>query len=382
MPGPIIIATIMRPAGDTGVQTHFQAFAQWMSGRSVPHRMVTPYSAPKWQVYPVFALRTIIAPFSGPFSVWWYRYWHAFFLRRALRKILMMEDSCVVYAQCPLSAEAALQVRRSSSQRVTMVVHFNVSQADEWAGKGEIAVDGRLFRSIRQLEERVLPKLDGLIFVSDFMRREVFLRIPAIRTVPHRVVPNFLSDPGTEPGTIAPRAELICVGTLEPRKNQRYALEIIAAARAIGRPLRLTLVGDGPDRTMLESLAKNLGVDGDVEFRGHVTHAATLMREHLAYLHVARMESFGITLIEAMGAGVPVFAPGVGGIPEVFTDGVEGRLIPLGDAKSAAEIIVGLVDDPAALDKLGQGARQRFVSRFESGLVASILAEFLIEKRH
>ena len=88
------------------------------------------------------------------------------------------------------------------------------------------------------------------------MRRELHRRIPELRRVQSAVIPNFLADPGVRVQSDL-HPDLITVGTLEYRKNQRYALEIVAAAKAIGHRLTLTIVGDGPDRAMLESLGRN-----------------------------------------------------------------------------------------------------------------------------
>lgn len=377
MSKPILIATVMRPEGETGVQSHFRAFLAWAQGKALPITLVTPYSSPRWQVYPVFALRRLIDPLHKAASVWWYRHWHALFLRRALHVALANGRPCTVYAQCPPSAAAALLARTTATQRVVMVVHFNFSEADEWVGKGMIRDGGALYRAIRKLEADVLPRLDGLVFVSDFMRREVAARIPAITSIPNRIVPNFLPDPGLEVEPGEPETDLICIGTLEPRKNQRYALEIVAAAVRLGRPLSLTVVGDGPDRTALESLALELGIRQQVFFAGFVRNAAGRMPLHRAYLHVARMESFPIVLIEAMAHGLPVFAPAVGGVPEVFVDGREGRFIPLDDAEAAARIVVDWLDSPQTMSIARQAARENFLARLEAGKVAADLADFL-----
>ena len=373
---PVLIATIMRPEGDTGVQTHFRAFAAWLKGQGVACQLATPYDSPSWQVYPVFALRRLIDPVHKAFSVFWYRHWHRFFLQRALRDMLADRRHRVVYAQCPLSADAALRARAVPEQRVVMVVHFNLSQADEWAGKGMIHADGGLFRAIRRFETEVLPQLDGLVFVSAFMRRELLARIPALAEVPYRVIPNFLADPRPDP-MVRAEADLICIGTLEARKNQGYAIEIVAAAKAMGRQISLTLVGDGPDRANLEALARSLAVDGSVRFAGFVSQAATLIGAHKACLHVARMESFGFVLIEAQSRGRPAFAPAVGGIPEVFEDGLEGRTIPLDQPDVAARCILQWLDDDAAMARAGLAARRRFESCFEAGRVAAELHGFL-----
>lgn len=378
MSAAILIASLMRPQGETGVQTHVRAVRDWLgqNGRSV--KLITPFDCPNWQVYPVFGLRRLLDRMNKVVSVWWYRHWHAAFLQRALRKQLAGGQACVVYAQCPLSARAALRARVSTAQKVVMVVHFNLSQADEWADKGAIPRDGAFFRLIRSLEERVLPCLDGFVFVSDFMRRELQQRIPAVGLMRSRVIPNFLDDPG-EPVFSDERSDLITLGTLEYRKNQRYALEIVHAAARLGRAITLTVVGDGRDRAMLETLAHELRIEKQVHFRGFVSHAATLMPSYRACLHVAHMENLPLTLIEALSRGLPVFAPAAGGMPEVFEDGVEGRLIPLDDPQAAANLILEWLDDEALMRRVQFAARCRFLDCFESARVASELAGFLDE---
>lgn len=378
MSAPVLIASMMRPHGETGVQTHVRAVRDGLANQGREVRLLTPFDCPRALVYPVFGVRRLLDKLHRPASVWWYRHWHALFLERALRRVLADGRPCIVYAQCPLSARAALRARVARGQKVAMVVHFNLSQADEWADKGAIPRDGSLFRSITKLESEVLPELDGLVFVSDFMRRELTRRIPDIAQVRTAVIPNFLADPG-EPVATDARRDLIMIGTLEYRKNQRYALEIVQAARQSGHALTLTVVGDGPDRAILEACAKEWGIADLVRFSGFVSNAAALMPAHRACLHVALMENLPLTLIEALSRGLPVFAPAAGGMPEVFRDGVEGRLIPLADAKTAAGWITAWLEDEAEMKRAGDAARRYFMARFEAARVASELVRFLDE---
>jgi len=374
----IIIATIMRPAGETGVQTHFNCFRGYLAEHSLKHQLITPFSYYKFLVYPVFAARKILDKLSGEISVWWYRYWHRFFLELALKERLKSGADCVIYAQCPLAADAALRARVSARQRVIMVTHFNVSQADEWLGKGKIAKNGKLYQAITNLEATVLPRLDGLVFVSEFMRRELLVRIPAIASVPACIIPNFLPDPGL-PKPQQPVADLINIGSLEARKNQQYLLEIIAALREQGTPLTLTLVGEGPDRAMLEEKARSLKVDDLLRFTGFVKNAAELIARHNACIHVASIENLPVTLIEALASGCPIFATPVGGVPEVLADNTVGLSIPLDDAVAAAKIVASAISNPQWLANTGYAARERFLKQYASDVCAKRLYEFLQE---
>jgi len=369
----------MRPEGGTGVQTHFRIFMAYLNKARQQCDLLTPFDAPLWLVYPMFGLRKLVNLFNLETGVWWYRYWHACFLQMALKRRLKSGSECVVYAQCPLSAQAALKARVSRNQTVVMVTHFNISQADEWVGKGLISKGGQFYRAIQTFEAEILPQLDGLVFVSDFMRRELAGRIPATIKVPYRIVPNFLPDPGMKAQPTEPETDLICIGTLEPRKNQRFALEIVAASLRLGRPLSLTVVGDGPDRIMLEDLSQTLGIRQQVFFAGLINNAASFMPQHRACLHTALMESFGIVLIEALARGLPVFAPAVGGIPEVFENNVEGRLIHLDEPENSARMIIEWLDSPQIMNKARQAARTRFLACFEAEQVAASLTEFLTQ---
>jgi glycosyltransferase involved in cell wall biosynthesis len=373
----IIVASITGPKGETGMHTHIREVLGALKGMNLSALMVNPYDAPPWQVYPLFSLRKALAPFSNEVSVRWYCYWHERMLRKALRPLLRDRPNAIVYAQCPLSAHAALAVRYSPSQAVVMAVHFNVSEAEEWACKGLIARGGMAERAMLAIDSTILPRLDGLIFVSEYMRNQLTTRIPQLAAVPQIVLPNFISAPSA---TSAPvKRDLINIGTLEPRKNQSYLLQIVAAARAQGNPLRLTLVGDGPDRERLQQQARRLNIADLVHFAGYVKQGASLLTTHKAYIHTATMENLPFTLIEALAHGLPVFAPAVGGIPEIFRDGVEGRMLPLNDEKAAARRLTEWMTVPERLADASAAARERFHAHFHTNKVAARLPVFFNE---
>lgn len=373
----IIVASITGPKGETGMHTHMREVMLALSAMQRHGIKVSPYDAPTWQVYPLFSLRKILDPIDGEASVRWYCYWHEHMLKKALHPLLKHQPHAVVYAQCPLSARAALAARSDSSQAVVMAVHFNVSEAEEWVGKGLITRGGAAERAMLALDSDVLPRLDGLVFVSEYMRDQLTARIPQVAHVPQIVLPNFMSDPVTS--SFATTRDLINIGTLEPRKNQAYLLQILAAAYRQGRPLRLTLVGDGPDRAQLEQQSETLGISDLVHFAGYVRHGARLLDEHKAYIHTARMENLPFTLIEALAHGLPVFAPAVGGIPEIFRDGIEGRILPLDDPHTAAQKLIEWMAYPNRMAAAGIAARHRFLTHFQTSRVAARLTGFLDE---
>jgi glycosyltransferase involved in cell wall biosynthesis len=141
--------------------------------------------------------------------------------------------------------------------------------------------------------------------------------------------------------------------------------------------LTLTLVGNGPDKSMLEEKARALKIDDLVRFPGFISNAAEQIGLHKAYIHVASLENFAITLIEAMARSRPVFAAPVGGIPEVLGDGAAGLTLPLNDAQTAARIVADAMNNQEWMATAGNAARERFLKEYASDVVAKRLTMFL-----
>lgn len=370
----IVMTSLMRATGGSGPQSHVRTFRDYLHASSRQESLVNPFSSKSPLLRPIFGARIGIRLVSKSASVWWYRHWHAYFLRRALADHLADRSPCVIYAHCPVSADVALRER--TDQPVVMAAHLNVSQADEWAEKGEIAWCGTLFRSIRSFEERVLGELDGIVYVSAFTRRVLEQRIPRIRNVPGIVIPNpvAVTMPASWP---EPTADLITVGTLEPRKNHGYLLQVLDAAARRGYRYTLTVVGDGPGQRALGALTHDLGLSDQVRFVGYQAEPRRFLRDHRLYCHTATMESFGIALVEAMGEGLPVIAGAVGGVPEVFRPGREGVFWPLDDPASAASVLIELMEDEPRRSRMAAAARTRALTEFSADVVGRRLLSFL-----
>src|SRR5688500_2242115 len=161
----IIVATLARPTGYTGVQTHFRAALKYWHAQGIAAELVTPFSRHAAPASVVFGLRRLLGRISPSVDVWWYEHWHFWFLRLALKRVLSMEPDAVIYAHSPPAARAALEARADARQKVTAAVHFNVSQAEEWATQVGLPRDGQIYRAIRKREASILPLVDRLIYV-------------------------------------------------------------------------------------------------------------------------------------------------------------------------------------------------------------------------
>jgi glycosyltransferase involved in cell wall biosynthesis len=355
---PLIIAIHLHPEGNTGVHTHVRELRRYLGGLGVDAPVVTPFSWGRLLTYPVFGLRrTLINPVSREAGVAWYERSHAQFLRRALARHLADGRDCVVYAQGPLEASAALRARRGPNQRVVMAVHFRVSRADEYADGREIPYGGRVYGAIRRLEREVIPQVDALVYVSTWGREALLDWLPEAAGVPSTVIGNFVT-PWRPRKVHEPVADLVTTGRLEPAKNHLFLLHV-------------------PIRDQLLAETRSLGLEGQVAFRGFRTDIRDFLPHYRAYVHASFSESLPLSIIEAMDAGLPIVAGNSGGIPEICDDGVEARFWPLDDPVESARALLELLTDQPTRAAMGRAAKERFRKDFDADAVAPRLRSFL-----
>jgi len=376
---PLIVATNFRELGSTGVHTHFQQVARYVEQSGMRVTVVTPFSWARSLTYPVFAPRLVLAKVYPPASVVWYRHWHEVFLRNALRRELGRLGGCVVYAQGPLEARAALRARRGPHQRVVLAVHFRISQADEYAEPGrELKRGGRVFRAIRQVERDVLPRLDGIVYVTKWAREAVLSWLPEAVAVPSTVISNFVAQVDDTPVT-EPLADLVSTGRLDDRKNHRFLLKVLRFAADAGHHLTLDIYGEGPLRRELEEQTRALGLTEQVRLRGVRSDIRRFLPGYKAYAHAAYAETSSLAIIEAMAAGLPILAGGIGPIAELVDDGSEARFWPLDDPEQAAEILIGMMNSEQDRAKAGAAALDRFHRDYDASVLGPRIRSFLFD---
>jgi len=373
---PLVIATMHRPDGITGVQTHVRQLRQYLQHQGTTVPLVTPFSWGGPLTLPVFGLRLVVSRLNGAAGVAWHRHWHEVFLRKALRRELRGLGPCIVYAQGPLAARAALRARRGPHQRVIMAIHFRVSQADEWVDKHLIDRDGMVFRQIRRVEQDVIPQVDGLISVSRWARDALVEWLPEAAAVPYTVIGNFVAAVEPPPD-LELLGDLVTVGNLELVKNHRYLLEVLAEAKRLGRTYTLDVFGQGACRADLLEQASALGLDDQVRFHGFRTDVREFLPRYRAYVHAAYSEACPLAIIEAMAAGLPVLAGRLETLTELVDEGEEGWFFPLNDATRAARTIIDLLDREPERARAGRAASTRFEREFDADLLAPRLLSFL-----
>ena len=172
---------------------------------------------------------------------------------------------------------------------------------------------------------------------------------------------------------IAAHAPLVAyVGRLAPEKELSSLLEAFALVREKWPEARLTLVGDGPERTALEAQSRELGLAEGVHFTGR--QPMERVRQYLKmadiFALVSRLEGFPCSLIEAMSTGLPAVVSRIPANGQLVEDGVHGWSGAVRDSGELAGAIIRLIEDPVGRARMGAAGRQRIVDHYSTVKIA------------
>jgi glycosyltransferase involved in cell wall biosynthesis len=183
------------------------------------------------------------------------------------------------------------------------------------------------------------------------------------------VKPHSVADPGRRPALPSTSRAVLYVGRLSVEKGLPVLIDAMADLREAD--LQLLVIGDGPERSALEGRAgpgaRFTGRLEPAQIRYHMLRARALAFPSVWY------ETFGMSVVEAMAAGLPVIASDLGGTREIIGDG-PGRLIPPGDVEAWRVALQGLTDSTFVERASGAG-RQRWELMFSPRAVLPMLEE-------
>lgn len=155
----------------------------------------------------------------------------------------------------------------------------------------------------------------------------------------------------------AERGVIVCVANFRPEKGHDVLLGAFQVVRR-ERDARLVLIGDGPLRGKLMRKVQAMGMTADVDFVGRLDNVWPHLAEADVFVAPSLSEPFGIAVLEAMAAGLPVIASAVGGLQALVKDGETGYLVSPGDQSSLARKMVALLDSPDARSSMGAAAQE------------------------
>jgi len=237
-------------------------------------------------------------------------------------------------------------------------------------------------RSYFEITRFGIESSDGVTAVSEFLKRTTIEEFE-VKT-PIEVVTDFVdlreccpSRAYKDPRTFAPNGEaiLLHVSNLRPVKRVLDVVRILArVTREV--PAVLIVVGEGPERSAAQALARRLGIQDRVRFLGRLENAVEVVGVAQVFLLPSEIESFGIEALQAMACGVPVVGSDSGGLPEVVRHAETGFLLPVGDVEGMATRVIELLKDEAHRRQLAGAARRRAEALFGAERVVSEYEQF------
>jgi glycosyltransferase involved in cell wall biosynthesis len=236
---------------------------------------------------------------------------------------------------------AALAVRLASRSRLVLTRHT-------------------LF-PLRRINRSLLARVSRVIAVSEAVAESLRLN-GVIEASKITVIHNGIdTDRFVRPGADPARVLVGTVGHLAPIKGQDVFVHAAALISTRRSGVQFVVIGEDKSprmgyRKFLESLVNQLGLNGSVVMRGWDNDIPSVLSSLTLFVSAARSEPFGLSIVEAMAAGLPVVATASEGALEIIEDGLSGKLVPVGDPEALAKAINDLLDDPLERSRLGHNA--------------------------
>src|SRR5206468_2151795 len=288
-------------------------------------------------------------------------------------RMLEREQFDIIHHHEPLVPFLSMQILDSARCPQVATFHaFGGFSFSYWAG--------------RPIGNRYMNKLDARIAVSSAARHFISTYFPGdYRIIPNGVDVQFYATAKPFPEYNDGKINILFVGRLEPRKGAMYLMEAYAQLKPKHPELRLILCSVGPLLGRLRRFVRQNHLE-DVLFAGRVSETDKARFYKTAHIFCAPstgQESFGIVLLEAMAAGLPVVASDIHGYKRVVQRNVTGLLVEPKDPEAIAGALERLLCDPTLRDRLGQAGARRAPEYDWSHVTAQLveLYEEVIRKR-
>ena len=263
-----------------------------------------------------------------------------------LAKLMRQERPDVVHTHLDVIKYATAAARLSGVKKCVHTVH---SLADREAeGRIQKIINGTYFRKAWSVPVALTPEVQAS--VSDFYGLPPE-RIPVIYNGIDlsRCIPKTTYETGET-------VTILHVGRFDVPKNHAGLLEAFRLLRETHPECHLRLVGDGDLRLRMEALAKEKGISDAVEFCGMQSNVYPYLHDADIFTLPSIYEGNPMTIIEAMGTGLPIVASRVGGIPDMIHDGESGILVEP-EPRAVCDALARMVEDGALRRRLGENAK-------------------------
>ena len=229
--------------------------------------------------------------------------------------------------------------------------------------------------SFLRITRHSINQSDAVTAVSEFLRQETLKTFKP--SVPIQVIYNFIKEvPRMEPDCqklrkrLTPGGEPVLIHLSNFRPVKRISDIIHIADKVLKEmPIRLVMIGDGPERPLAERMVRRLGISDNVSFLGKQDDVYCLLSMGDIFLMPSETESFGLAALEAMSCGLPVVTSNAGGLPELNVHGETGFHSPVGDVDSMSQQVLRILREPQLKETLAAQARQFAFERFHADII-------------
>src|SRR6185312_9834557 len=168
---------------------------------------------------------------------------------------------------------------------------------------------------------------------------------------------------------------IVYVGEFRRIKGADLLIDAVARLHADGKPVTLTLAGDGEEMPALKAQIERLGLSHSIRFIGHVKARYGFCKGRLLVVP-SRGDSMPYVVIEAGAAGIPMIASRIGGIPEIFGSDSPALFAP-SNSEAMAEAIAAALDDPQTTAQRAVALRERISAHFsQAAMVDGVIAGY------
>lgn len=158
---------------------------------------------------------------------------------------------------------------------------------------------------------------------------------------------------------------IACIAELHARKGLIHLINAAKILKEKDTPFKVIIVGKGPQQKKLEAQIKKSDLNEEVKLLGYQNEIPKILASSDFFVLPSLNEAFGLVLLEAMAAKLPIIATKNGGIPEIITNNITGILVPPGDGKSIAYAILRLLNDRKTAEKIAKNGYERVKKEFD-----------------
>lgn len=295
---------------------------------------------------------------------------------RQLRRLVQRARPDVVCGVMELGLLVVLAATAGLPARPTVVGMIQVAPK-------ELAASVRLGPLLLAGARHAYAHSDGIVALSEGVRAEL-VALDARLAGRTAVIPNAIVDDylrarcASRSPRSGERRIIVACGRLSAQKDFGTLLRAVAQVEE-RIPVRLRLLGEGPDREALGRLAAELGISHIVDFLGFQANPFGHMASADLFVLSSRFEGFGNVIVEAMACGAPVVSTNCPhGPSEIIRHGVDGLLVPVGDARALAAAMGDVLGDPELHASLREHGLRR-AEDYRAEVIAARYAERLLE---